>query len=434
MIALLRRNHRYARLWAGESVSMLGDQFTALAIPLIAIALLHASPWQVALLTAASWTPFLFALLVGTHVDRRRSKRRVLVASDLTRAVALATIPVAFLMGWLSIVQLVAVATIVGLAGVVSQTAYMNFFVKVVDSDDMVAANSAGSTSRSAASLAGPPLAGWLITVLSAPIVVVLDCCSYLVSALTLAGLRIDEPEPVRRDTSVFAEAREGLQVLLGSRWLRPILICTTVMNLANFAIIAILLVYASRELHLNAAAIGTAQGIGSAGALIGAIVTTRLARRLGLFRVALIGTVLFSLPFIAVALLPGTLSTGRTVALFAACWVVVAGGITLYDITINSVLVKLIPTDMRGRLVGAFSSINYGIRPIGALLGGVSAEVFGTRGTILAAAVVGSLAVIPLWRSPLRAAHSLDDVPSPQERAHCPLPHTHHDQPSPSA
>ncbi len=132
MLELLRRNRRYARLWGGETVSMLGDQVTGLALPLIAIMLLHAPAWQLGVLTAASWLPYVVALPVGSIVDGLPSKRLVLMGADLVRGAALATIPLAFVLDRLTTVHLLVVATVVGSAGVVSQTAYASFFPRVV--------------------------------------------------------------------------------------------------------------------------------------------------------------------------------------------------------------------------------------------------------------------------------------------------------------
>jgi MFS family permease len=413
MWELLRRNRRYARLWGGETVSMLGDSVTALALPMLAILVLKAPAWQVGVLTAASWTPYLVALFVGAMVDRVASKRVVLVVVDLVRALALATIPLIAFVGQLRFTHLIIVAITVGLAGVVSQTAHASFFVRVVQSSDFVTANSLNSTARSVTGIGGPPVAGWLVQALSAPIAIVVDSCSYLVSAATLAGMKVDEPRPERRRTHVFAEAAEGLRAMLGNRWLSSALWCTSLMNLANFAIIAIALVFATRTLHLSAAEIGTAQGIGAVGALIGALLTSRVSTRIGLFPVVMLGTVFFSLPFFALAATPTAAPTIVKITIFAGCIFVVTGAIVMYDITMNSVAAKVMPDDMRGRIVGAFSSINYGIRPLGALAGGAAAELWGTQITIMVAAAVGLTAVIPLLRSPLRKARVMDDVPA---------------------
>jgi MFS family permease len=414
MFGLLRRNRQYARLWFGESISMLGDQVTALALPMIAIIGLDAPAWQLGVLTAASWVPYLFALLIGTTIDRIAHKRLVLVLADLTRAAALGTIPIAFAVDRLTMVQLVVVAVVVGTAGAASQTAYLSFFVRVVETDDVVAATSLNSTARSASGLAGPPAAGWLIQVLSAPAALLADCASYLLSAAALIGIRVDEPR--RRDQSqhMVVEALAGLRQLINNRWLSSALWCTSLMNLSNFAITAVILVFATRTLNLMPAGIGTAQGIGAFGALLGALIATRLSDKIGLHPVAMIGTVLFSVPFLALCIIPGTAPTLSKIIMYALCAFLVSGGIVLYDITINSVMIKVMPDDMRGRLIGAFSSINYGIRPVGALLGGAAAEIWGPRPTILVAACVGLLAVIPMLRSPLRGCRTLSDVTAP--------------------
>ena len=274
-----------------------------------------------------------------------------------------------------------------------------------------MAANSLSSTARSVAGLGGPPVAGWLIQVVSAPMALLADCGSYLVSALTLSGLNVTETGPVGRSSRVIRGAVDGLRTLLRNRWLASALWCTSLMNVANFAIIAVILVFATRTLNLTAAGIGTAQGIGAVGALIGAVIAARLSTRIGIFSVVMIGTVMFSLPFLAFASIPAGSSSTLKITMYAGCEFVVTGAIMLYDININSVMYKVMPDDMRSRLVGAFSSINYGIRPVGAILGGLAAEAFGARATIIAAACLGLTAVLPLLGSPLRRARSMADV-----------------------
>jgi MFS family permease len=378
---------------------------------MIAILVLHASPFEVGVLTAAAWVPYLGALIIGSWVDRLPIKRPVLVIMDLTRATALVSIPLAFVLHRLTVGQLLLVAIAVGLSGVISQTAYMSFFAQLVKTDDVVAANSLNSTARSGTSLAGPPAAGWLIQAVGAPVAILVDCASFLVSAVMLAGLRVEKPQAAQPRRHVLREAAEGMRTLLRDRWLSSILWCTSVMNLANFAIAAVVLVFATGGLHLSPAAVGTAQGIGAVGALGGALLAVRLSDRLGLFRVVLIGCVLFSLPFLGVGLTSAGLPTTVKIGWLGGCLLLVSGGIMLYDIMINSVMIKVMPEDMRGRMIGAFSSINYGIRPLGALLGGTAGELWGPRVTILVAAGLGLLAVIPLLRSPLRPVRKLADV-----------------------
>lgn len=414
MFGLLRRNRRFARLWTGESISILGDQVTALALPMIAIMLLHAAAWQLGVLTAASWVPYLGALFIGSAIDSVPSKRIVLVISDLVRAAALATIPLSYLLHRLSIMQLLVVAAVVGVAAVVSQTAYASFFPRIVESDDFMTANSLSSTARSVAGLGGPPAAGWLIQAVSAPVALLTDCCSYLVSAVAILGLRIAEPRPAGRSSHVARGAVDGLRILLRNPWLSSILWCTSLMNLANFAITAVVLIFATRTLQLTPAGIGTAQGIGAVGALIGALLAARLSTRIGIYPVVVIGTVMFSLPFLAFASIPADTASAFKISMYAGSVFLVTGAIMLYDININSVMFKVMPDDMRSRLVGAFSSINYGIRPVGAVLGGLAAEAIGSRATIVAAALLGLTAVLPLLGSPLRRARSMADVRAP--------------------
>ena len=191
----LTRQPAFVRFWAGQSISVFGDQISALAIPLTAVLALDASALEVGILTALAWLPhLLFSLPAGVWIDRRAHRRENMIVADLLRALALATIPVAWWLGALTIWHLLAVAFAVGALTVFFDLTSVSFFVALVHRSQYVDANSKLSTTRSLSYIAGPSTAGFLVQVLTAPVALLADALSFLVSAFALRGVHVKEP------------------------------------------------------------------------------------------------------------------------------------------------------------------------------------------------------------------------------------------------
>jgi hypothetical protein len=234
-VSLLRRHPAFRSLWLGQTVSVFGDQISLLALPLVAIATLDAGPLAVGALAAAGWAPHLvLSLGVGEWVDRRASRRRVLVAADLLRALVLATIPVAYALDALTFAHLVAVALVVGSLTVVFDLAYSAFLPLVVPREDVVEAQGRLSVSRSASSIGGPALGGVLVQALSAPLAVAADAVSFLGSAAFVARAKADEPAPRPADGTLWRRLAVGLRFVLGHPLLRAGVLCTSTINFSS--------------------------------------------------------------------------------------------------------------------------------------------------------------------------------------------------------
>ena len=410
----LWRDRRFGRYWVGQGISQFGDRITGLALPLIAVTTLHASSPTVGLLTAAMWAPNLVSLLIGSWVDHQERKRRLLVVADLLRCVVLLSLPVAHWLGTVTIGQLFAVALIAGLGQVLYQTAYPSFFVALVRRDQYVEANSLLSTTRSFSFVAGPAAAGGLIQLLTAPVAVLVDAVTFAVSAVLIGGVRVQEP-PVDRDGAppLLRRAREGMRLVLRHPYLRVSLGFATTINFFSFVWTAVLVLYAARHLGLSAGVIGLALGIGASGGLLGAVLAQRVTRVLGVGRTIMLGGVLFAAP---VALLP--LADGphwARAGVLALVEFIGGLGVMWLDVPLNSLQTAVIPDEVRSRVAGAFSTVNYGVRPLGAVLGGFLGEWIGVAPTLVVAAVGGSLAVLWLVGSPIgrtRTIEELDGVP----------------------
>lgn len=407
----LWRDRRFARFWAGNSVSQFGDRITELALPLIAIGALDASANQVAWLTALIWTPNLLAILLGAWVDHQAHKRRLMILADLVRAAVLLSLPAAQLLGAVTLTHLYAAALLTGAAGVLFNTAYPPFFVRLVPRASYVDANSKLSASRSASYVAGPAIGGALVQALTAPVALVVDALTFLVSAVLIGRVRVEEPPAATRGasgTSLLRRSREGLAFVVRHPVLRASLGCAATVNFFTFVGgSGLLVLFASRSLGLSAGVIGLALGAGATGGLLGAVCAPAISRRLGMGRSIAVGAVLFPAPIAIAAAADGPLWLRAGV--LAASQFLAGFGVMLFDVNLNSLQAAVIPDHMRSRVAGAYSTVNYGTRPVGAIVGGVLATLVGLRPTLLVAAVGGALSLLWLLPSPIPRIRSLD-------------------------
>ena len=408
----LWRDRQFATYWAGQGVSQFGDRVTELALPLIAVTAFHADATTVGLLTAAVWAPNLVSLFIGTWVDHQARKRRLLITADVVRALTVASLPFAHLLGIVTLGQLFAVALVAGLGQVLYQTSYQSFFVRLVRKDQYVEANSLLSATRSASFVAGPAVAGGLIQAVSAPGAVLVDAVSFAVSALMISRVRVAEP-PVNTSSEpgLWRRAREGMALVVRHPYLRWSLACVTTLNLFSFVAAALLILFASRHLHLSAGVIGLTFGVGAVGGLVGTLAAARLSRWIGVGPTIAIGVVLFSAPIALIPLAGGPVLVRAGVLAVVEFWSGV--GVMCLDIPLNALQAAVTPDGMRSRVVGAFSTVNYGIRPFGAILGGILGSTIGIAPTMLLAAVGGSLAVLWLLPSPIITTRTIEELES---------------------
>lgn len=406
----LTRDPDFLKLWVGEAVSDFGDQITLLAIPLTAVIVLKASAFEMGLLAAAAAAPTaLFSLPVGVWVDRL-PRRRVLIAADLGRAVALATVPLAFLVGALGLAQLYVVAFIAGTLSVFFIVAYQAYLPGLVGRERLVDANGKLNASGSLAQLAGPGVAGVLVQLFTAPMPVVVDALSFLASVTGLSLIRRPEPSLTPRRRDMVAEIREGMAGLLGQPILRTLVLCSSITILVFSGQTAIFLLYLSRDVGLPPAVIGLLLAVGSVGALAGALLASTVAGRIGIGPSFIVGAFLAIGVFITRGVAGGpalaiavTLGAAQLLGYFGA---------SLFNVNGPSLRQALTPPHLLGRVNASYRFLVWGTGPFGALLGGTLGELLGLR-TALLLMGLASLAVIPiLFASPLPSTR---EVPAPQ-------------------
>ena len=394
----LRRHPDFLRLWAGETISQVGTQVTLLAVPLIAITLLDASTLQVGLLTAAETLPFLLVgLPAGAIVDRLR-RRPVMIAADVGRALALATVPLAHHLDVLSMAQLFAVVLVVGVLTVFFDVAYQSYLPTLVDREHLVEGNSKLELSRSGAQVAGPGLGGGLVGWVGAATAVWLDAASFLVSALALVGIGKPEETPDREADAAGTPIRLRTQIAEGVRYvwrhpyLRPMAFCTGTFNLFGTMSYSIVLVFAVRELDVSAGRMGLVVAAGNLGFVVGAALTRRITARLGVGRTIWISGLVSGLgPWLLGLATPGT----ATVLLIAG-FAIGSAGIPAYNINQVSLRQAITPARLQGRMHATMRFVVWGTMPLGGVLGGTLGSLIGLRATLLVAA--GGTTVAFLW------------------------------------
>ena len=410
----LRRHPDFLKLWTAETISQFGTQVSLLAIPLVAVTLLQASPFEVALLGTVEFLPFiLFSLPAGAWVDRLR-RRPILIAGDIGRGILLLSIPIAFEAGDLTIWQLYIVGFVTGTLTVFFDVAYQSYLPSLVERDQLVDGNSKLEITRTLAQTAGPAIGGGLIGILTAPLAIVVDSISYGVSSLFVSLIRRREPTPDRhvdehgrQREGLRREVTAGLRFVLGSHYLRAIAASTGTSNLFGSIAFATYIVYAVRALGLTPAEIGLVFGLGNLGAVAGALSGDRWARRFGLGRTIVVSMFLFTPGIFLVAVAPRAFP----VPFLVASGLLTGFSTVVYNINQVSFRQAITPATMQGRMNATMRFVVWGTIPIGQVMGGVIATAVGLSAAIWVGAFGSLLAVVPLLLSPIR---TLTTMPEP--------------------
>jgi MFS family permease len=404
--SLLRRPGPFRWFWIGQTISLFGDQITLIALPLVAVLLLHAAPAEMGFIVAAAWLPFLlFALPAGAWVDRMRRRRRLMIAADLGRAALLLTVPAAAALDALTLGQLYAVVFLTGLCSVFFGGAYQVLFVAMVPREDYVQGQSLLNGSRAFSFVGGPAVAGFLVQLFSGPVALVADAISFLASALVLSRISPPEPEPEKVERGHLLN---GVRFILRSPVMRASLLATATINLFNLAYNALAILYAVRYLHIQPAVLGLIYGTGAIGGLAGSVLAGRLSRRVGIGPAYVAGCVLFTAPLVLVPLAGGPQPLVAAVLLVAGA--LAAMGVMVLDISAGAIFAALIPNTLRARVAGAYTVVNYGVRPIGSVIGGWLATTVGVRETLFVVTIGAVLGVLWLLPSPIPRMRELPE------------------------
>ncbi|WP_164386750.1 MFS transporter [Streptomyces sp. OM5714] len=383
----------YRNLWMSQTTSLFGTGITLLALPLVALLRLDASPFEIGVLGAVEYLPILLVgLPAGVWVERL-PLRAVMVGADAVRAVALLAVPIALALDVLTMPLLYVVAFLIGLGTLFYDVAQLSVLPALVAEDRLVDANGKLELSRSVAQIGSPAVGGLLVQLLTAPLSVLADAVTYLWSAYYV--LRIRKSAPVDRPTernSLREDIREGVRFVFGHPLMRPLLLCATLAELASAIILALQVVFAAEVLSLTPVVIGAALAAGNAGGVAGALVAEPLARRLGTGTAFMVAIVLFTA---GSAILP--MSVGPVT--FALGLFVAYLGALVFNVLQVSLCQAVTPPHLLGRMNSVFRFATWGVIPLGAASGGLLVDSIGLRAVFWIAAGLNALAFLPpLW------------------------------------
>jgi MFS family permease len=403
---LLRESKTFRDYWSAHTVSLLGDQISLLALPLVAVLTLDADAAQMGYLVAFALAPnLLFALHAGAWVDRRGRRRQTMIAADVGRAILLFSVPVAYALDVLTLEQLYGIAFATGALTVLFTVSDASLFVTIVPRERFVEASSLLNGSRAFSYVAGPTVSGFLVQALSAPGALLVDAFSFVGSGALLVRIHPEEPPPDPERGGVMV----GLRWVARSAVVRPMLLATATINFFNFVFFALFVLYATRTLGVSPGKLGLVLGAGAIGGLVGAAVATPVTRRFGVGPVLVAGCVLFSAPLLLVPLAAG--SDALILACLFAAEFGSAIGVMLLDISGGSIFAAVIPHRLRSRVSGAYTFVNYGVRVLGALAGGLLGSTLGLRQTLWIGAAGAILGVLWLLPSPVWRLRSLPEA-----------------------
>ena len=393
----------FRRVWAALTVALFGAQISTLALPLIAAQTLGAPPLQMGLLVAAGELPFLLCSLpCGVLVDRVR-RWPLLIAADLSRALLLALIPLAALLGLLRLELVYAVALLSGIGNVVFDVAHYAYIPALVPRQDLVSANGKIQVSYTAAESAGPGLAGILIQAVTAPLAIFATAGTFLLSALLLGTTRIPEPSVHQADQGMRQAILAGLRAVLDHPLLRPIVLTSAAIGVCQYAVRGVYILFATGDLGLDALQIGLILAVGGLAAAPGGLLADRVAGRFGTGPAIWGGWLLEGA---ALLLLPLAATLPAIPVLIAARAI---GGLagTVANVNQWSLRQRVTPDHLQGRVTASHRFLVYGSYPIGALLGGLLATRIGMQPALLIGGVGATLFPLLLLRTPLRRKDS---------------------------
>ena len=389
----------------GDSLSQFGIMTTTLAMPLLAVRTLHATPFEVGLLTTFEYLAFLvIGLPAGAWVDRMR-RRSVMIAADLGRAALLGWIPLAAVLGVLNLAQVYAVVLAVSCLTVFFDVSYQSYLPFLVGRDHLAEANAKLQGTESVAQVAGPSAGGFMVQALTAPYAILANVGTFLWSAAWVGTISAREPRPERAPGSnLLQEIREGVVFIAAHPVLRQVAGATGTANLWSSAGQGMLIILLARSLGLSAGVIGLLMASGAAGGLLGAFTAQPLAAAIGEGPVTWISIGLTS----PLALIQPFLHRDWTLGLFVVAQIGFFAGVVVYNVTQVSFRQRLCPEHLLGRMNATMRFLVWGTMPIGGLIGGALGSAVGVRTTLLVAAIGQSLAFLWLFFSPLRSMRTV--------------------------
>lgn len=406
----LWRNAGFVRLWIGQTISVGGSMIGKAALSFTAILLLHATPFQLGILFAAGLVPgFLTGLIAGAWVDRLR-RRPILIWADIGRAALLATIPLSAFFGRLRIEQLYLVNFLVSILTIFFNVAYQSYLPSLIDRTELLDGNSKLSASAAVAEAGGFALAGWLVQLLTAPITMLVDASSFVISAISMWFIRVPEQAAIRDvEPNLPREITEGLRALLHHTILRTTAACTISQEFFFGIYGALAVLYMARDLGFAPGILGTIWAVGGISSFIGAVATGSATKRFGVGPAMIAACILSGIAMVFVPLAQGA-------TLIAALLLILQQllgdcAATAYQINQVSLRQAVTKETLLGRVIASSEFFGLGATLAGSILGGMVGEIIGVRTMLFISAFGTVFSATWLVLSPVRAMREAPSI-----------------------
>jgi MFS family permease len=408
----LWHNSDFLKFWVGETISLFGSQVTLLALPLTAVLTLKATAGQLGLLRFLETLPYLlFPLLFGAWVDRRR-RRPIMILANAIRAILIGVIPVLALLRLLGLMPLYAIAFCVGVFTILFEVCWLSFVPTLVSKNHLIEANTRVTTSSAAAEVGGPGLAGVLIQLLTAPLALLVDSLSYVVSVISLVLIRHQEPAPKRESQPrLLHDIAEGVRFAFGNIYLRVLAMEAAAWNFCFALLEPLFLLYTIRKLDFSPGLLGLVYAVGAVGGLLGSALAGTLAKH---FRLGLVLCGTFTLGTVPLLLIPAASGPQVVIAgIFIAAFFLVRAALGIWQVLTTSLRQAITPNEMMGRTAASLRMLAYGGGTLGALAAGGLGAAVGLHWGLWLAGFGFLLALLPIFFSPLPRLRAM---PAPVE------------------
>jgi MFS family permease len=409
-------NPDFTRLWAGQTVSLIGTQVTQFTMPLVAVLTLNATVFEVGVLNSLRFVPvLLLSVFAGVWLDRRK-RRPVLIVCALGNAVLIGLVPVAAATGQLSIGLLYAVNGLVGTLNMIFDVGALSYVPFLVERDRLSEANARLQVSSAVAGISGPGLAGLLVGLITAPVTLTVDAVSYLASAIGLISVtrREPDPEPVPPGFSVRGSIVEGFQTVFGSPLLSSLITQSTALNLFFGSFITIFVVYAVRTVHLSTLELGIVIGASAVGGLAGALLATRARKALGYGKAMAVATIGVSAA--PLLLLVPRHASVPTVIIMVAAQLGYGSSISAFNVNAITLRQVVTPTRLLARMNATYRMLIWGAPPVGAVAGGLLGSAVGLRAAVVISLIAMTSPILWIFFSPVFRLSEMPTGPLAQE------------------
>ena len=392
--ARLLRNRDFISLWAGQSVSLIGSSVSFIGLPLVAVLILHVSPFQLGLISAVEvLPPVVVGPFVGPLVDRH-SRHRLMIIADVGRAALLATIPIAVIIGMLALWLMVVVAFLVGILTALFNVAFQAFLPNLVTTEQLGEGNARLSASQSASELTGPGIAAGLIALGGSSAAVAADALSYVVSAYCLLRIKVRDTGYGRsvvdekrswQLSAFWREIQVGFSLLRRDAVLMTVTRSNAIFNFCAQIQSAIYFLFLTKDLHFGPSMISLVFTAAGVIGLFSAFGCNRLAARIGFGRLLIIGQLIMALGGALLALAQGsTLEAATFITGGEGC---IGIGLTLFGVGYTTLFQLRTEDEVRGRVIGAARFITAASVPFAAIIAGVIGSSFGLRAALIVGA-----------------------------------------------